>query len=319
VKLLRSAASPDKADFWESVVNWNLAIVLSQTGDLRGANATLDEAGKTIAALAERHPENAGYGRQVWVTRQARALFAGSPRSINEGDSATSLELYKQAEALHRRSFAADEANIRYRVDFIAANYGVALVTSEMDPERGLRLLEANLTLCLALPPDTLETNLSNFSVALVYRSAALTAAKLHHWNLAREYLAKARPIQDGLLTRKPHFLTRLEHASLLREMGAVEAGAGNLAVAQRHYHDSLTEFEALSDHAREIFWVWKMTEALEGLAEADPVSACRLHAQSIDAWMHWRANGGPDSTFFRSRLERATQLSRACAANQVR
>src|SRR5581483_12132415 len=76
--LLRKVAPSDRADYWQNIVNWNLAIVLSQTGDLRGAESSLEEAGRVAVQLASRRPENASYVRQVWVTRQARALFAGS-------------------------------------------------------------------------------------------------------------------------------------------------------------------------------------------------------------------------------------------------
>jgi hypothetical protein len=163
-----------------------------------------------------------------------------------------------------------------------------------------------------------LETNLSNFSVAIVYRSAAIAAARLKRWNLAREYLVKALPIQESLVARKPYFLTRLEHASLLREMGAVEAGAGNPALAVKRYREALAELEALSDHRKEIFWVWKTTEALEGLAEVrrseDIGEACALYGMSLDTWNRWKAEDGPDSLFFRIRHDRAAQFAVGCA-----
>jgi tetratricopeptide (TPR) repeat protein len=311
-ELLRSVAPSDHADYLQSVVNWNLAIVLSQTGDLQTAEQTLAQSSQMAAALAIRRPENAGYVRQVWVTRQARALFAGSPRSINEGDFATSLDLYRDAESRHRQAYLADEANIRAHVDFIAANFGVALVTSEISPADGLALLQENLKLCLALPRDVLETNLSNFSVAIVYRAAGLAAARLHRWALAREYLAKALPIQDSLVTRRPYFLTRLEHSSMLRELAAVEASSGNPADAVKHYSQALAELNALADHRKEIFWVWKTTEALEGLAAITPnrTAACALFNQSLDTWNRWKAEGGPDSIFFRTRRDRPAQQS---------
>ncbi len=312
--LLQSIAPGDKADFWQSVVNWNLAIVLSQTGDLRAARSTLDDAAKTASALAARRPENAGYVRQVWVIRHARALFAGSPRSINEGDFATSLELYREAESLHHLAFLADDANLRAHADFIAANFGLALVTSEISPAKGLPLLQENLKLCLALPSNVLEINLSNFSVAIVYRAAAMAAARLHNWSLARDYLASALPIQRELATRKPYFLTRLVHAGLLREMAVVEAGSGNRALAGKRYREALAELAALADHNREIFWVWRTTETLEGLADvAARPEACGLYNQSLDAWNRWKTQGGPDSTFFRARHDRAAQLAAAC------
>jgi len=291
--------------------------VLSQTGDLKAAHETLDRAAKTINGLAARHPENAGYARQIWVVRHARALFAGSPRSVNEADYATSLALYQEAQDLHRRNWAADEANIRYHVDYIAANYGVALVTSEIDPEKGLKLLEGNLKLCLALSGDALETNLSNFSIALVYRTAALTAAKLKRWNLAREYQAKAAPIQDALLSRKPYYLTKLEHASLLREAGLIESRAGSKPVAIERYEAALRELNALEDHRNEIFWVWKTSEALEGLAESKPEEACSLYRRSVEVWSRWHAEGGPDSSFFRAHLERAQRFAQGCTRVQ--
>jgi serine/threonine protein kinase len=312
-ELLRGVASVDKADYWQTVVNWNLAIVLSQTGDLRAAHSTLDVAQKTAEGLAVRHPENAAHGRMVWVVRQARALFAGSPRSINEGDYATSQQLYREAESLHRKAHLADEANIRAHVDFIAANFGVALVTAEISPAKGLPLLQENLKLCLSLPPDMLETNLSNFSVAIVYRAAAMAAARLQRWNLALDYLARARPIQDRLQSRKPYYLTRLEHAAVLRETAAVEAGAGIPTLAEMHYRQALAELDALADHRKEIFWVWRTTEALEGLADIDRTEACALYARSLENWNRWRAEGGPDSVFFRSRHDHAAQLAQAC------
>jgi len=310
---LRPVSSNDKADNWRTIVSWNLAIVLSQTGDLRAAHNVLDRAGKTAAALAARHPENAAYARQVWVARQARALFAGSPRSINEGDFATSLSLYREAESLHRTAHLADGANLRAHVDFIAANFGVALVTSEISPAAGLVLLRENLKMCLTLPRELLETNLSNFSVATVLRSAALTSGRLRHWSDAREYLAQALPIQNRLVAKKPYFLSRLEHATLLREIASIEAASGNRDMAIRRYHEALAEFDALADHRREIFWVWKTTEALEGLAEADGVQACALYAKSLESWNRWKAEGGPDSVFFRVHRDRAAQLSQAC------
>jgi serine/threonine protein kinase len=313
IELLRPVAPPDRADYWQGVVNWNLAIVLSQTGDLRAAGLTLEEAEKIARELAARHPQNAGYVRQVQVVRQSRALFAGSPRSINEGDFATSLSLYKEAESLHRQAFQADEANIRFQVEYIASNFGVALVTSEISPEEGLPLLQENLKLCLAVAPDALETNLSNFSAATVYRTAALAAARLHRWSLARDYLNRAFPIQDNLVRRKPFFLSRLEHAAMLREMGAVEAGAGNRAVAEKRYREALMELDALGDHRKEIFLVWKTTEALEGLAEVAPGEACALYQRSLDTWDRWKREGGPDSVFFKVRHERAAALSGAC------
>jgi hypothetical protein len=248
------------------------------------------------------------------VARQARALFAGSPRSINEGDFLTSQQLYGEAEALHRKAYKADEANIRAHVDFIAANFGVALVTSELSPERGLALLQENLKLCLALQPGVLETNLSNFSEAIVYRTAALAAAHLKRWGLARDYLAQARPIQDSLVARKPYFLTRLEHAAMLREMAAVEAGAGNFRLAQQRYREALAELEALADHRKEIFWVWRTSETLEGLAEIDRPNACSLTNRGLDAWNQWKSNGGPDSVFFRAHRDHAAQLIQSCA-----
>jgi tetratricopeptide (TPR) repeat protein len=313
--LLRSVAPTDKADYWQGVVNWNLALVLSQTGDLHGAGQTLDEARETTEALAARNPKNAGFVRQVGVVRQSRALFAGSPRSINEGDLAASLDLYREAEALHRQAFLEDEANIRFRVEFIASNFGVALVTSEISPEEGLPLLQENISLCLELPPDVLETTLSNFSVAIVYRTAALAAARLHRWSLARDYLSRAFPIQNNLVARKPFFLTRLEHAAMLREMAAVEAGGGNPVLAEKRYREALAELDGLADHRKEIFWVWKITEALEGLADVDPGEACSLYNRSLDTWNRWKSEGGPDSSFFRARHDRAAQLAGACQA----
>jgi serine/threonine protein kinase len=312
-ELLREVAPNEKAAYWQGIVNWNLAIVLSQTGDLRGAGLTLQDAERTTASLAERHPENAAFVRQVGVVRQARALFAGSPRSVNEGDLVTSLKLYREAESLHRIAQQGDEANVRYRAEFIASNFGVALVTSEILPEEGLPLLQENLKLCLALPPDVLDTNLSNFSAATVYRSAALTAARLHRWSLAGDYLSRALPIQNGIVARKPFFLTRLEHASLLREMAAVETGAGNPALAEKRYREALTELDALADHRKEIFWVWKTTEALEGLADVKQSERCALYGRSLDTWNRWKDEGGPDSVFFRARHERAARLAGAC------
>jgi hypothetical protein len=224
--------------------------------------------------------------------------------------------LYGEAEALHHKAYLADEANIREHVDFIAANFGVALVTGEIAPAKGLAMLQENLKLCLSLPPGVLETTLSNFSVALVYRSAALVAARLHNWSLAREYLDRARPIQDNLIARKPYFLTRLEHAGMLREMASVEAGAGNRDLAERLYRESLSELDALADHRKEIFWVWKTTEAIEGLAgvTADRAEACTLYIRSLNAWNRWNNEGGVDSIFFRTRRDRAAQFAQACA-----
>jgi len=228
-------------------------------------------------------------------------------------DFTTSQELYGEAESLHRKAYLADEANIRAHVDFIAANFGLALVTSEISPAKGLPLLQENLQLCLALSPDVLETNLSNFSVAIVYRSAALAAARLNRWTLARDYLARALPIQNALVSRKPYFLTRLEHASLLREMAAVESGSGNPVLAEKHYREALAELDTLADHRKEIFWVWKTTETLEGLAEVNHVNACALYSRSLDTWNRWKSDGGPDSVFFRARHDRAAQLVQEC------
>ena len=74
-------------------------------------------------------------------------------------------------------------------MDFITADFGVALVTSEMSPAKGLPLLQENLRLCLSVSPEQLETQVSNFSVATVYHSAARAAARLQRWGLARDYL----------------------------------------------------------------------------------------------------------------------------------
>ena len=314
----RKTAPSDTADYMASLVKWNLAIVESQTGDLRAASDTLEDAGKMATDLAARHPENAGYVRQVWVDRQARALFAGSPRTINGGDFATSLALYKEAEDLHRRAYLADKASIRYHVDYIAANFGVALITSEISPEKGLAMLQENIKLCLELAPGMLETNLSNFSVAIVYRTAALTAAKLKRWGLARDYLARAYAVQDSNSPKRSYFLTRLEHACLLREMADVELGAGNREAAVKRYREALAEFDALADHRREIFWVWRTTEALEGLGDAlrstDRAGACAMYARSAEEWNRWKRDGGPDSIFFRNHLDRTRQRSGWCA-----
>ena len=180
-----------------------------------------------MTSLAARRPENAAYVRHAALARQARAIFAGSPRSINEGDFETSLDLYREAEVLHRQAFLADESNIRPHVDFIASNFGVALVTGEIDAAQGLALLQDNLKLCLVLPRDVFETTLSNFSVAIVYRAAAIAAARLKRWGLARDYLSVRVPSRMVWSQGEPYFLARLEHASLLRETAAVEAGSG--------------------------------------------------------------------------------------------
>ncbi|HEY3837803.1 MAG TPA: protein kinase [Bryobacteraceae bacterium] len=316
--LLRGVAPGDRADYWHATVNWNLAIVLSLTGDLVSAHRTLEDAIKVATALAARQPRNAAFGKQVEVLRQAQAIFAGSPRSINEGDFATALALYREAAVLHREAYLADEANMRARVQFIASDFGVALVTSEISPEQGLALLQENLKLCLALPPDALETSLSNFSVATVYRSAALAAARLRRWSLAKDYLAQALPVQNALLARRPFFLTHLEHASMLREIAAVEAGSGNSALAKTRYQEALAELDSLSDHRKEIFWVWKTSEALEGLAEVDHAQSCALYNRSLETWNRWKSEGGPDSVFSRAHRDRAAQRTQECLPGNI-
>jgi tetratricopeptide (TPR) repeat protein len=310
VENLRSVSPVEKAEHWESIVKGQLAFALSQTGDLKEADRMLDEAIKTAELLAARLPQNAYEARQVWVNRQARALFAGSPRFVNEGDLATSLELYREAERQHRQEFETDKANIRWYVDFITADFGVALVTSEMSPAKGLPLLQENLRLCLSVSPEQLETQVSNFSVATVYHSAARAAARLQRWGLARDYLSKALPVQESLMKRTPYFRTRLDHADLLKEIAGVEAGAGNRALAENKYREALKELQDLADHSKEIFWVWKTTEALEGLGDVrrtvDHTEACALYTRSLEAWNRWKSEGGQDSSFFRIRRDRA-------------
>jgi hypothetical protein len=157
----------------------------------------------------------------------------------------------------------------------------------------------------------------SNFSVAVVYQSAARAAARLQKWGLARDYLSKALPIQESLVKRTPYFRTRLDHADLLKDLGAVEAGAGNRAEAEKKYLEALTEMGNLGDHAREIFWVWKMTEALEGLGDVkkatDHAEACALYSRSLEAWNRWKSEGGADSVFFRAHHDRAAARAAGC------
>jgi hypothetical protein len=75
-----------------------------------------------------------------------------------------------------------------------------------------------------------------------------------------------------------------------------------------------LAEFDALADHRKEVFWVWKTTEALEGLAGVDHAEACTLYNRSLDTWNQWKSEGGPDSVFYEAHHDRAAQLAQSCA-----
>ena len=66
---------------------------------------------------------------------------------------------------------------------------------------------------------------------------------RLHRWSLARDYLNRALPIQDRLLTRKPYFITRLEHATLLREMAASSLAAPRCTEATGDMHPCVSPF----------------------------------------------------------------------------
>jgi hypothetical protein len=193
----------------------------------------------------------------------------------------------------------------------------VAVVTSEISAAQGLPLLQQNLRMCLEISPEMLETQVSNFSVATVYHSAARAAARLQMWGLASDYLSKALPIQERLVKRTPFFRMRLDHADLLRDVAAVEAGAGNRVQAEKKYREALNELEGLKDHAREIFWVWKMTETLEGLGDVrrtvDHAEACALYNRSVEAWDRWKSEGGAESVFFRKHHDRAVARAVVC------
>ena len=77
--------------------------------------------------------------------------------------------------------------------------------------------------------------------------------------------------------------------------------------------NEALTEFDAIGDHRKEIFWVWKITEAIEGLGDVDHKEACALYNRSLDTWNRWKSEGGPDSVFFRAHHDRAAQLAANC------
>jgi len=74
-----------------------------------------------------------------------------------------------------------------------------------------------------------------------------------------------------------------------------------------------------LSDHRKEIFWVWKTTEAIEGLADvtANRSESCSLYNKSLESWNRWKSEGGPESVFFRIRHDRAAQLAAGCGAKE--
>jgi serine/threonine protein kinase len=310
----RQAYPGERADYEFSVTNYLLSIVLQETGELEESRRAINDAWATTGTLVARHPENAVYSQQADVELWTRAVHAGDPRFVNAGDFPTALALFRKVAEQRRRSLEADPANARAQAEVFGANLGVAVVTAEISPDKGLPLLEESLAQSKALPSDTLETGLVHHTLAGVYRSSGLAAARLRRWSLASTYLSEALTIQESLAAAKPSFFNRLNHAVVLREIGWVEAEAGNLAVAEQRYRQALAELAKLEEgHRQELWWVWKTTEVLEGLGsvrqDADRTEAFELYRKSLATWDRWRSEGGKESVFFRVRRDRAARL----------
>ncbi len=297
-----------------------LSIVLEEAGDLVASHASLDEAFALVSGLVARNPGNPDYRAQFSRAKWTRSVLAGDPRYVSDGDYPTALTLFREAEGVARQLADADKDDRKAQADYIFVRASVAVVLAELSPAQGLPMLQEAIHYSEALPPEVLELIVAHYSPAEMYRRAALAAARLHQWNLTRSYASRALALQNEWVARTPSFENRLDTAATLREMASIDGAAGNWKLAEQRYREALKDVSSLAEgHQREIQWVWRSTEVLEGLGDvlkrSDRAAACGLYRTSLDQWTQWKSTGGADRGFFRTRWDRAAKFVASCEA----
>ncbi len=141
-----------ESQYWLSVREGDLAVVLQNTGQLTEARDLLMRMRGKLADLDRANPADKTYQRDLGVLYGRLARLIGNPSELNMGRPLEALEWVRKMLAVDEATLAADPHDARAREDVGTSLAETAIVESELDKVAGTRSAQRALTLMPGMP-----------------------------------------------------------------------------------------------------------------------------------------------------------------------
>ena len=219
--------------YFVSILTWERADMLWETGDLVAARNTLMDSLAMNRELAAQDPNNGEWTRQEYGVYEELGTLFGDPDYFNLGDQQAAANWLQKGLDGKERLLAADPSNARASFDVSEVAADLAAVYRDIDPGRSEKLYRQSLGLSEAMlkaDPDNAET--LHWQALERIRFAKLLARTRKHAEAASQ-LSSALKVANMLVSRDPEDLSfRDLLGEVLHETGSQLAQAGALSEA---------------------------------------------------------------------------------------
>lgn len=303
--------------YFVSILTWERADMLWESGDLQAARKTLLDSLAIIRELEAQDQNNGEWTRQEYGVYEELGTLLGDPDYFNLGDQAAAASWLQKALDGKERLLAADPSNARASFDVSEVVADLGAVYRDSDPKRSEKLYRRSLALSEALLKlDPSNAEILHWQALEAIRFAKLLRRTGNHEEAAVQ-LSHAVKAANMLINRDSEDLSfrdllgivLSETGSQLMQVGALTAASLNLEQSEqilaKIYNENPNNLMILHDLADCI-----KTSGDLAAGRSNWVDASREYQKSLDLWQHW-IQIGKSSVY--------DQRQRALAAGRVR
>lgn len=313
-----SQVDPDPtAKYFLSILTWEKADMLWETGDLTAARQTLFGSLAINTGLAAKDQNNGELARQEFGVYEELGTLLGDPDYFNFGDQPGAANWLQKGLSGKERLLAADPSNARASFDVSEVAADLAAVYRDSDPTRSEKLYRRSLALSNALlnsDPSNAET--LHWQALEKIRFGKLLSRTGNHAEAAAQ-LSDALKIANALVERDPEDLSFRELLGIaLNENGSNLMRTGSVSGASLNLQQSEQILEKLfGENPRNLMVLRDLADCHRTIGDlaaksSNWVEAQREYQKSLNLWQRWPTIG-TSSIYDQRQRESAVQLLR--------
>lgn len=283
------------AKYFVSILTWERADMLWETGDLQAARKNLLESLAIIRELEAQDQHNGEWTRQEYGVDEELGTLLGDPDYFNLGDQPAAANWLEKGLEGKERLLAADPSNARASFDVSEVVADLAAVYRDSDPKRSEKLYRRSLDLSEALlksDPSNAET--LHWQALETIRFAKLLGSTGNHAE-ATAQLSRALKVANMLVSRDPEDLSFRdllgivlhETGSQLMQVGALTPASVNLQQSEqilaKVFSENPNNLMVLRDLAD-----CHNAQGHLAAGRSNWVDARREYQKSLDLWQRW-------------------------------